>query len=101
MISVRFEPAGVAVLVAPGTSLADAIRRAGLVYGRACDDSGICGRCRVRIEPSGALAPPDALEARTAAMQGLLADERLACSARVIADVVVHSSLWSQPIRGS
>lgn len=97
MPTVRFEPRGTSVEVEEGTLVIDAIVRAGLPLGRACGEQGVCGRCRVAVERAPeSLTPPDALELRMAAKQGLGRDERLACSARICADVTVSSAAWSR-----
>lgn len=93
-IRITFEPAGVSTDVATGTTIAHAVRAAGLVYGTSCGDSAICGRCRVAVEPASAVEPPEALEVLTSERQGLEPNERLACVARLRENAVVSSPLW-------
>ena len=49
MSQVAFPHFGVTVEVEPGTSLLDAIRRAGVPIASPCDGAGTCGKCRVQV----------------------------------------------------
>jgi ferredoxin len=53
-----------------------------------CHGSGLCGTCRVKVEPNAALTPPTFFERR----RGCTGPMRLGCQARIAsdrADVVV------------
>jgi len=47
-----------------------------------CHGSGLCGTCRVKVEPDAALTPPTAFEK----MRGCTGPMRLACQAKVASD---------------
>jgi ferredoxin len=59
-VEVRFHPSGRRLRVRPGTTLLEAVRRAGLPLASACGAARICGRCGLRI-----LAGADALSRET------------------------------------
>lgn len=53
-VRVRFEPDDRVVEVAPGTTLAEALREAGLLLDQPCGGRGRCGKCAVLLrEPGG------------------------------------------------
>ena len=80
---VDFEPLGFRARVAPGTTLMDAARQAGVRPNAICGGAGTCGACRVRVM-DGQVSPPTSSEER------FLADGmRLACQTRVLGDVRV------------
>lgn len=79
-VRVRFEPAGVTVVVARDTILAEAARAAGLAVDQPCGGRGRCGKCLVTVrewgdEPNGRDAADDA--------------RVLACQHRLTGDLVV------------
>lgn len=83
---VTFQPSGRQITVEAGTSLLDASTQAGVGIEAPCGGEGSCGDCRVRLLTGGleqvtreCLAPEDAA-------QGWV----LACSSRVIEDVVLE-----------
>ncbi len=80
---VDFEPLGFRARVAPGATLMDAARQAGVRPNAICGGTGTCGACRVRVM-SGQVSPPTTAEERVLA-DGL----RLACQTRVLSDVRV------------
>lgn len=86
-VRVTFEPAGSMALVESGTSVAEAALAAGVLVPRPCAGRGICGQCAVRVV-DGHLAEADDVE--RAGLRSAPDDVRLACRARVIADVVVR-----------
>ncbi|CAG0976922.1 ferredoxin [Myxococcaceae bacterium] len=95
LAKVRFEPSGRAVEVAPGTSLLDAARQAGLPVARACGAGGICGRCGLRVIAGGErLEPPSETEIVTRRRNRVSEELRLACRVAVAGDLVVTASYW-------
>jgi uncharacterized 2Fe-2S/4Fe-4S cluster protein (DUF4445 family) len=86
-VPVTFVPAEVTVWVAPGTTVAEASRRAGILVPAPCGGRGVCGSCGVRVV-SGELAPPDPYEQAGLARAPL--GVRLACRARVTAPLTVR-----------
>ncbi|MDR3556291.1 MAG: ASKHA domain-containing protein [Syntrophobacteraceae bacterium] len=68
-----------------GETLLSCIRRGGLKAESTCGGRGVCGKCRVTAQ--GELSPPDDDERRV--LEGLPAEVRLACRARVAGDVSV------------
>lgn len=49
MPAITFTPSGKTVTVEPGTTLAEACRKAGFPLPTPCGGKGICGKCRVRV----------------------------------------------------
>ena len=94
-VEVRFRPSGTRVEVAPGTTLWEAARRAGLPMASACGASGICGRCGVQV-----LAGVEAVSAETRNESEVKRRNRidpgwrLACRTEVAGDVEVTASYW-------
>jgi len=84
---VTFEPEGVTVEVAPGSTLLEAARAAGVALEAPCGGSGRCGSCRVRAE--GSLTPLSRDEQELLGGAGIAAGKRLACRARVSGPVTV------------
>ncbi len=80
---VDFEPLGFRARVAPGATLMDAARQAGVRPNAICGATGTCGACRVRVM-SGQVTPPTTAEERVLA-DGL----RLACQTRVLSNARV------------
>jgi uncharacterized 2Fe-2S/4Fe-4S cluster protein (DUF4445 family) len=68
-----------------GETLLSCIRRGGLKAESTCGGRGVCGKCRVTAQ--GELSPPDDDERRV--LEGLPAEVRLACRARVAGDVSI------------
>ena len=87
LVEVRFEPAGVVVLVAEGTTLLAASRAAGIDIATGCT-RGMCGTDAVRVSRGDGLEPPVDPERSTLERMGLDAAFRLSCSARVRTGVV-------------
>jgi ferredoxin len=94
-VRVRFRPSGRALFVAPGTSLLEAARRAGLPMASGCGAEGLCGRCGLRVL-SGAehLSPETDGEAEAKRRNRVDDGLRLACQATVAGDVEVSTSYW-------
>lgn len=86
-VAVTFAPAGIAVWVCPGTTIAEAARVAGVLVSAPCAGRGVCAGCGVRVI-AGELEVADEVEQRTLkrAPEGV----RLACRARVAGPVEVR-----------
>jgi len=92
---IRFLPSGRELRVAPGTTLLEAARRAGLPIASACGADGLCARCGVRVlAGSAALSAEDEVEARQKRRNRVDPALRLACRAAVSGDVEVSASYW-------
>jgi len=90
---VDFEPLGRRTRVAPGTTLLEAARQAGVGLNAVCGGAGACGTCRVRVV-AGKVSPPteaerDALLPFSREVAGGAAVLRLACRTHVLGDVRV------------
>jgi adenylate cyclase len=84
-------PGGRLVTFAPGMTVLEASRCAGIPHASVCGGRGRCSTCRVRVGAGAErLAPPTAEEARVLARVGASAvDVRLACQIRPTADLEV------------
>ena len=111
---VVFTPSGRRGRFAEGTSLLDAARSLGVDLDSVCGGRGICGRCQVvpmtgEFAKHGITSSPSHLiaftepEGRYRARDGLAADRRLGCHARLIGDLVIdvppESQLHRQVVR--
>ncbi|HEY5598513.1 MAG TPA: adenylate/guanylate cyclase domain-containing protein [Kiloniellales bacterium] len=83
-------PSGRRVEVAPGTTILEASRGAGIPHASVCGGRGRCSTCRVRIGAGAASLPPPS-EAEAAVLQRISAapNVRLACQTRPTGEVAV------------
>ncbi|MBW2269919.1 MAG: 2Fe-2S iron-sulfur cluster binding domain-containing protein [Deltaproteobacteria bacterium] len=94
---VRFQPSGRSVRVAPGTTLIEATRQAGLPMASACGDDGICGRCGVTVlMGADTLSPETGNEAEVKRRNRIAARQRLACRAHTNGSVEITTSYWKE-----
>ncbi len=85
---IDFEPIGRRVEIAPGESLLDAARSAGVELVSICGGKGSCDSCRVRVM-SGKVSSPTPEEESVFTPIELEEGYRLACQARPLTDVKV------------
>lgn len=78
-------PAGLAIESAPGTSLCDALLRAGIAIEHACEKVCACSTCHVIVREGGETLSParEDEEDQLDGAWGLTATSRLACCARL------------------
>ena len=86
---VDFEPIGKRIAVAPGVTVLEAARQAGLPLASACGGVGRCGQCRVSIL-SGSVSAPTAEEGIALTEADMQNGARLACQTRVQSFLKVH-----------
>jgi len=95
LVEIRFRPSGRAVRVAPGATLLEAARAAGLPVGRACGGDLLCGRCACTVLSDRTGLPQESpAERRTKARNRVAPERRLACALRPQRDVEVTASGW-------
>ena len=83
------------VRVEAGSTLIEAVGRAGLPLAQACGRDGLCGRCGVVVlEGSDSLSAESAEEREAKRRNRVDAEERLACLARVRGPVVATARYW-------
>ncbi len=83
-------PDGRRVTVAPGTSVLEASRGAGIPHASVCGGRGRCSTCRVRIGRGlEGVGDPEPTEERVLARVGAAPNVRLACQLRPPADIDV------------
>ena len=93
--NITFAPLGRVVEGRANETILDAARRAAVPLGNSCGAVGICARCKVTIVSGDEnLTPRTAIELRIGAARGFAADERMACQAAVVGDVVVTTGYW-------
>ncbi len=82
----RFEPAGLKVLVPVGTTLLDAAQKTGVYLGSICGGDGYCGKCKVKIDNTQKVQTKDStLLSKDEIRQNIV----LACQSKVLGDVTV------------
>lgn len=92
---IHFLPGGHEVRIAPGATLHDAARAAGLPIASACGADGICGRCGVLVLEGAERLPPESPdEARVKRRNRVPAEERLACRVAPRGDVTIRTGYW-------
>jgi adenylate cyclase len=83
------------VEVAPGTTLLEAVRRAGLPIARACGGGGLCARCGVEVLAGGESLAPAGDAERLAKRANRIPDAlRLACQVEVRGPLLVTAGYW-------
>ncbi len=88
--TVTFQPSGRRGSAAAGTDLLSVARGLGVEIESICGGKGTCKKCRVHNESAPeSLTPPTDIEQKALGADGLAAGMRLACQARVAADVKV------------
>ena len=93
--TVRFEPSGVEVCVARGTSLLEAARQAGLPVASSCDRNVACGRCGMHVIASArGMRRESDRERAVKSRNRVEADVRLSCVFPVDGDLTVTTSYW-------
>jgi len=87
-------PNGRRVAIAPGTTVLEASRAAGIPHASLCGGRGRCSTCRSRVGTGGdGLPAPSSDELRVLRRVGAPANVRLACQVRPTADVDVFPLL--------
>lgn len=87
-VSVKFQPQGKTVRVAPGAAMREAVARAGILVDYPCGGQGTCGKCRIRMV--GAAPTPTEVESDLLGADALRNGERLACRCSVEQDTTVE-----------
>ncbi|HIL01518.1 MAG TPA: 2Fe-2S iron-sulfur cluster binding domain-containing protein [Myxococcales bacterium] len=92
---IRFLPSERSVRVAPGTSLLEAAREAGLPVAQTCTGEGICARCGMQIVEGGEdLAAESPREADAKARNRIEGQLRLSCLLLADRDLTVTAPYW-------
>jgi 2Fe-2S ferredoxin len=93
--TVHFLPSSRQVRVPSGTSLLEAVRRAGLPVAAACSGEGACARCAMMIVVAAESLPGESpAETAAKARNRIDAGARLACRVGVTGDMTVTTSYW-------
>jgi len=93
--TVRFEPSGIEITVATGSTLLEAARSASLPVASACDQQFTCGRCGMNIlSGDQAVAAESKREAEIKRRNRIDPELRLSCVVRVRADMTVTAPYW-------
>ncbi|MCK9293684.1 MAG: ASKHA domain-containing protein [Desulfobulbaceae bacterium] len=95
-VHVTFEPVGRTVDGERGEILIDIARRAGIHINASCGGSGVCGKCRIRIEHGRVAGEKSEKISSSDFEQGV----RLACSSTVTENVSVRIPLSSSMQKG-
>ena len=91
----RFQPSGRCVVVAAGSTLLAAARRAGLPLAAACGGDALCGRCGVTLlSGAGAVSPEDAAEAKAKVRNRVAQGSVSPAAPRLLGDLEVTASYW-------
>lgn len=94
-VVVRFEPSGVEIRVARGTSLIEAARRAGLPVASGCGRTAACGRCGMRVLQGELDIQRESDRERVVKERNRVeAGVRLSCLVSVSCDLTVTTSYW-------
>lgn len=95
MPKVTFQPSGITVEVAAGTTLFRSALKAGLPVAASCDEVFVCGKCNLKIvDGTEALSPQSQKERDLLRNQGRSESDRISCITRVVSDCVVSASYW-------
>lgn len=88
MFRVQFTEARREVTVDRGTTILDAARKAGLDMDSPCNQTGVCGKCRVRLDPES-LARVISPDHATISLEQRAEGWCLACHSTIAGDIVV------------
>jgi len=92
---IRFLPSERTIEVAPGTTLLDAAREAGLPVAQTCTGEGVCARCGMRILQGGeGLDAESPAETRAKARNRVDENLRLSCLILADRDLTVTAPYW-------
>ena len=83
--TVEFEPSGLKVNVASGTTLLEAAHRAGIYLSSICGGDGYCGKCKVIIDEGQFHSRPSPLLTAEETRENIV----LACQTKVLSDLTV------------
>jgi len=87
-LKVGFLPENIHVHVLPGTTVLEAAGRANIIVETPCGGKGTCGQCRVVVSRNA--PPPTAGERELLSAAEIAQGVRLACQARITADLTVE-----------
>jgi uncharacterized 2Fe-2S/4Fe-4S cluster protein (DUF4445 family) len=90
MTRIDFEPIGQRLPCETGVTILDASRAQGILLNATCGGDGLCGRCGVQVM-QGKVSPPTRVELEEFDPEHIQQGWRLACQARVLGDMRVHS----------
>ena len=79
----KFEPMGMVVEAALGETILDAAARRNVAIRSDCGGLGVCGKCRVIVEPADNLEPLTEAEQDMLTAQQVADNNRFACQARI------------------
>lgn len=95
MPRVKFVPIGKEVELERGETILNAARANNIPLGSSCGGDCICGWCRVEvIEGVENLSTLDDCESKIRLRIGLKPNERIACAAKVLGDIVITTGYW-------
>jgi ferredoxin len=95
MPTVSFLPSHRSVTLAPGGTLHDAARQAGLPIASACGADGLCARCGVEVVAGREHLPPESEdEARAKRRNRIEPNLRLGCRVAPTGNVVITTPYW-------
>nr|HPR42665.1 ASKHA domain-containing protein [Candidatus Methanofastidiosa archaeon] len=101
MFTVTFQPSGMKIKVAEGTTVLEAANEAGIGIDAPCGGKGTCGKCKVYFN-KGKLGPITAAERKNLSIEEIENGCRLACRATILdsstIDVPEESLLGEQKI---
>ena len=93
---VRFEPSGLQVYLDPDRSLQEIAADHAIGIRADCGGKGICGKCRVLVDPKENVSPPTDAELDLLTPEQMATGHRLACQARATAGATVTISSNSE-----
>lgn len=81
--------------VESGSNLMETLLAHGIPVASSCKGDGICGKCRMRIEPlQGQLPPASPAESETLRNNKANPGERLSCQMTVLQNLKIDTSYW-------
>lgn len=86
---VKFEPAGIVTEQEPGTTIGEIASQLNVPIRADCGGKGLCGKCKVIVEPSTNVSPLTEPELDILSPDEIKKSFRLACQAQILGDVTV------------
>lgn len=94
------------IRIKPGELVLDAPRKVNLLkflhskdipVGSACGGKGLCASCKINVlEGAKNLSRPNDTETELAERNHLQKDERIACQCKLLGDITITTSYWSE-----
>lgn len=97
MPKVKISPGGPTLEAPKKSNLLRFLHSQNIPVGSACGGKGLCASCKVQVlNGQKALSRPNDTEIELAERNHLQKDERISCQVRILGDIEITTSYWSE-----